>query len=80
MFLLVLDELQLSATDSALYLNPLFQISTKNAADPIANVGTSQDEYCGWASIHQCDIHKSVSKSTVLTIHCLLYTSDAADE
>ena len=56
--LLVLDELQLSVTDSVFYFNPLLQISTKNAADPIANKGTSQDEYCGWgisASINvQC--------------------------
>ena len=47
-FLLVMDELQLSATDSVFYFNPLLQISTKNAADPIANEGTSRDEYCGW--------------------------------
>ena len=54
-FLLVLDELQLSATDSTFYFNPLFQISTKNTPDPIANEGTSQDEWGISASINmQC--------------------------
>ena len=65
-FLLVLDELQLSATDST--------FCTKNAADPIANEGTSRDEYCGWsisASINMQHTQKHSSIDYPIAHHAL---------
>ena len=69
-FLLVLDELQLSATDCTLYFNPLFQITTKNAADPIANVEQVRMNIIIGGAYQRpstCNAHKSASKSIVLT-------------
>ena len=56
-FLLVLDELQLSATDST--------FCTKNAADPIANEGTSRDEYCGWSISASINMQHTQKRSNI---------------
>ena len=67
-FLLVLDELQHSATDSTFYFNPFFQISTKNAADPIANERTSQDEYCGWGISASINVQRTKKRIKINSI------------